>query len=187
MGVSTVKVLNAKAMRRIRTRLLYVLGIALITIVSAHAAPPVQEKLSHLEPGQYSVSGVFDGDTIQVDMYGRQESIRLIGVDTPETHHPNKPVQCFGHAASDFTKATLERYGNIVSMEADEYSSNRDRYNRLLRYVYLPDGTLLNQAIIEEGYGFAYTAFLFAKSDEFTAAETRARQSNAGLWSACPV
>lgn len=136
-------------------------------------------------PGYYQVEEIVDGDTIIVNMSGKSEIIRLIGVDTPETHHPSKPVQCFGYAATDHTS---ELIGNFpVRLEADDLSSNRDRYDRLLRYVYLPDGTLINQKIVEDGYGFAYTSFEFSKASEFVSSEESARSNDRGLWSACPL
>lgn len=134
-------------------------------------------------PGYYQVTSFEDGDTITVDMNGKQERIRLIGVDTPETQDPRKPVQCFGHAASEFTK-TLIGTPN-VRLEADPLSDNRDRYNRLLRYVYLPDGRLVQAEIIKQGYGFAYTSFPFTKSDEFRTYQREAREQNRGLWNTC--
>jgi len=137
------------------------------------------------QPGQYPVVHYTDGDTITVNMNGTDETIRLVGVDTPETHDPRKPVQCYGPAAAAFTKNTLSAQGSKVRLAADGLSSNRDRYNRLLRYVYLPDGTLFNQKLIEEGYGFYYPYFPFTKSDDFAAAEKRAMVANRGLWGNC--
>ena len=133
--------------------------------------------------GYYKVLEFNDGDTISVDMDGVKERIRLIGVDTPETQDPRKPVQCFGQAASQFTKDLIGN--NPVRLGADDLSTNRDRYDRLLRYVYVPDGRLVNLEIIKNGYGFAYTSFPFTKSDEFKSAETAARETEAGLWNNC--
>src|SRR5512139_3444458 len=85
---------------------------------------------------------VVDGDTIKVKIGRVTETVRLIGVDTPETVHPNRPVEYFGREASTFTKRKAQ--GKRVWLEDDPECTNRDRYGRLLRYVYLPDGTLLN-------------------------------------------
>lgn len=137
------------------------------------------------QPGQYYVTSFEDGDTITVDMNGIKERVRFIGVDTPETQDPRKPVQCFGKAASEFTKTLIGR--QPLRLEADPTNTNRDRYNRLLRYVYLPDGRLVNAEIIRQGYGFAYTSFPFQKLDEFKAYETQARERNLGLWGACEL
>ncbi len=135
------------------------------------------------QPGLYKVVEFADGDTISVDMNGSKEIIRFIGVDTPETHDPRKAVQCFGEAASNFTKHLIGN--NVVRLEADSQNTNRDRYNRLLRYVYLPDNRLVNSEIIKQGYGFAYTGFPFEKLEEFRALEKQAREQNLGLWKEC--
>lgn len=145
----------------------------------------VRELAVNNTPGTYAVEKFDDGDTIDVNMDGKTETIRFIGVDTPETHDPRKPVQCFGRAASAYTKNLI---GNQrVRLAADPTNSNRDRYNRLLRYIYLPDGTLVNKKIIEDGYGFALTAFPFTKLEEFRQAQKDARQNNRGLWSRCEI
>jgi endonuclease YncB( thermonuclease family) len=137
------------------------------------------------QPGLYAVTEFVDGDTIRVDMEGTIEIIRFIGIDTPEKNHPAKPVQCFAQAAS---KHLREIIGNSdVRLEADPTNSNRDRYDRLLRYVYLPDGTLINAKQIEDGYAFAYLGFPFEKQAEFAALEDTARNQERGLWSACDV
>lgn len=135
------------------------------------------------QPGLYSVDHFVDGDTIAVNMNGRVETIRFIGVDTPETHKPNTPVQCYGPAAAAFTKNTIG--AQKVRLSLDPKSTNRDRYGRLLRYIYLPDGTLLNQKLIENGYGFYYPYFPFTKSTTFNAAEQQAMAAHKGLWGNC--
>src|SRR5437868_547453 len=106
------------------------------------------------QPGQYKVQRFIDGDTIAVDMNGHSETIRFVGVDTPETHKPNTPVQCYGPAAAAYTKNLIG--SNRVRLVSDSLSTDRDRYNRLLRYIYLPDGTLVNESLIQNGYGFYY-------------------------------
>ncbi len=135
------------------------------------------------QPSLYRITKFDDGDTIVVDMNGTDETVRFIGVDTPETHDPRKAVQCFGYAAAGFTKNFI---GNsTVRLEADPLNTNRDRYNRLLRYVYLPDGRLVNAEIIKEGYGFAYLSFPFTKAEEFRQHQVEAREQNKGLWNNC--
>lgn len=146
---------------------------------------PAQKAAQEKQPGLYSVSRFVDGDTIVVDMNGRQETIRMIGVDTPETHHPNRPVQCYGSAASAYTKNLIGK--QRVRLEADPTNQNRDRYDRLLRYVYLPDGRLVARELIASGHGFAYTSFPFQKADEFIQAEQEAKQASRGLWGNCTV
>lgn len=138
-----------------------------------------------LEPGAYPVQEVVDGDTIVVKTTTGPETVRLIGVDTPETKDPRKPVQCFGPQASDHTKSLLA--GKSVKLVSDPQDSDRDKYHRLLRYVYLGNGTLLNRQLIADGYGFAYTVFPYTKIDEFKTTEAQARDQKIGLWSACAV
>jgi len=134
-------------------------------------------------PGTYKVIQFEDGDTITIDLNGTKERVRFIGVDTPETQDPRKPVQCFGKAASNFTKQLIG--DSYIRLESDPLSSNRDRYDRLLRYIYLPDNRLVQAEIIKQGYGFAYVSFPFTKSDEFRAYEKEARQASRGLWNGC--
>lgn len=158
--------------------------VALVSAVVAHFGPIGSTDTAKISPpGYYKVSKFIDGDTLQVDMSGVHESIRFIGVDTPETHDPRKAVQCFGQAAANFTIQLIGQ--QAIRLEADPLNTNRDRYNRLLRYVYLPDGTLVNAELIKQGYGFAYTSFPFSKSDEFRKLQTEARQQGKGLWSGC--
>ena len=77
---------------------------------------------------------------------------------------------------------TLSAESQRLRLEADPQNANRDKYNRLLRYVYLPDGRLLNAEIIAQGYGFAYTRFPFAKMEDFRKLEREAREAGRGLW-----
>ncbi len=90
------------------------------------------------QPGLCSISRYVDGDTVSVTMNGTEETVHFIGVDAPETYKPNTPVQCYGPAASAYTKNRIATTGGKVRLMSDDLSTNRDRYNRLLRYVYLP-------------------------------------------------
>ena len=123
----------------------------------------------------YKVKRVIDGDTI---LLINEERVRLIGVDTPETKHPQKPVQYFGREAYLFTKQMVD--GKEARFEFER--QKRDRYGRLLAYVYLLDGTFLNAEIIKQGYGFAYTRFPFKYIEEFRRYEREARENRRGLW-----
>lgn len=137
------------------------------------------------QPGTYKVLRYVDGDTIAVDMEGVTETVRFIGIDTPETHKPNTPVQCYGPAAAAHTKNVIANAGGRVRLQADPLNTNRDRYDRLLRYVYLPDGTLLNELKIRQGYAFYYPHFPFSKKPQFAAAQAEAQAAGRGLWSNC--
>lgn len=118
---------------------------------------------------------VIDGDTIVLDGY---ETVRLIGVDTPETKDPRKPVQFFGEEAYKFTQKLVE--GKKVFLEFDQ--TLKDKYGRTLAYVFLEDGTFVNAEIIKQGYGFAYTEFPFKYMEQFRQYEREARQQSLGLW-----
>jgi micrococcal nuclease len=120
-------------------------------------------------------------------MDGKEEKVRLIGLDTPETKKPNSPVECFGKAASDYAHKLMDNQS--VRLEADPINTNRDRYDRLLRYVYLKDGRMVNSEMIKQGYGFAYLSFPFTKSDEFRQIQKQARETEQGLWAngACQI
>lgn len=161
-------------------------GLCLVMLgLSPRQAERVLSRLNSLKTGEYSVLQVLDGDTIMIDMGGTTETIRFIGIDTPEKNHPEKPVQCFAEAASAHLAGLIGFQS--VRLEADELSQNRDRYDRLLRYVYLSDGTLLNARQIQDGFAFAYLSFPYTKSAEFERLESEARSEGRGLWAACEV
>lgn len=145
----------------------------------------ITESVQNNTPGLYKVVKFDDGDTIAVDMQGKTETIRFIGVDTPETHDPRKPVQCYGKTASAFTKQLVG--DSPVRLEADPLSGNRDRYDRLLRFIYLPNGTLVNEALVTGGYAFAITGFPHTKMDDFVRDEATAKAEGRGLWGACQI
>ena len=121
------------------------------------------------------VKSVIDGDTLLLDT---NEKVRLIGVDTPELYHPLKTVQYFAKEASAFTRQIAE--GKTVKLAFDW--QKKDKYNRLLAYVYLQDGTFINAEIIKQGYGFAYTKYPFKYLDKFRQYEKEARAAGKGLW-----
>jgi len=104
----------------------------------------------------YDVVKVVDGDTIDVSINGKTERIRLIGINTPETVDPRKPVECFGKEASDKAKTLLG--GMKVYLESDITQGELDKYSRLLRYVFLENGTNFNLLMIKEGYAYEYTS-----------------------------
>ncbi len=135
---------------------------------------------ANLEEG--NVTRVVDGDTIDVRVNGRTERVRMIGLNTPESVDPNRPVQCFGIEASSFTKALLTN--QTVLLEADPTQGDRDQFDRLLRYVWLSDGRMVNLELIGGGYAAQYTFDQpYKYRDTFIAAEYNARDTDAGLWS----
>ncbi len=183
-----IALMSKRRLQRLIISLVLLGASALTYYLQSHSATQQQistptKILGVTQPGYYHVTHVADGDTISVDMNGTTETIRMIGVDTPESVKPNSPVQCYGHEASDYTKQNLSN--QTVRLEADPTGDNRDRYNRLLRYVYLPDGTLWDQKLIEQGYGFAYLSFQFTKQADFAAAQAKAQDAKLGLWGTC--
>ncbi|HWO07090.1 MAG TPA: thermonuclease family protein [Candidatus Paceibacterota bacterium] len=136
----------------------------------------------------YAVTKIIDGDTIAVSIDGKTETVRLIGIDTPETVDTRVEVQCFG--AESFAKLRSLLTNRKVSLEIDEGEGERDKYKRLLAYVFRDDGLFINKYMVEEGYAYEYTydtAYHYQK--EFRAAETAAKNAQKGLWApdACPA
>jgi micrococcal nuclease len=126
----------------------------------------------------FQVTEVVDGDTIKVSTIG---TLRLIGMDTPETRDPRKPVQCFGREASNKAKELLS--GKKVYLEYDP--ANRiDKYGRTLAYVYREDGLFYNAEMIKQGYAHSYVKFPHPRLDEFNTYQREARDNNRGFWAA---
>lgn len=149
-------------------------------------SPILQPSQNSVSENRFKVLKVVDGDTIEVLYDGEKKSVRYIGIDTPETVDPRRPVGCFGKEASDENKRLLE--GKVVILEKDV--SETDKYNRLLRYIYLPldDGTTLfvNDYLVRQGFAQASTYPPDVReTDRFLQAQTEARDNNRGLWGAC--
>ena len=126
----------------------------------------------------FKVIKVIDGDTIKLE---NGEIVRYLGIDTPETVHPSKPVQCFGKEASAKNKELVE--GKLVKLEKD--ITDRDKYGRLLRYVWIGD-LFINDEFVRQGYAYAYTYPPDVKHNEqFVQAQQEARENNRGLWQSC--
>lgn len=128
---------------------------------------------------KFLVSRVIDGDTIELS---NGKKVRYIGIDTPETVDPRKPVQCFGKEAKEANKNLV--LNKVVILKKDV--SETDKYGRLLRYVYLEDGTFVNLWLVKNGYAFVYTYPPdVSHSQEFLVAEQEARANKRGLWGNC--
>jgi micrococcal nuclease len=134
---------------------------------------------------QVRVVRVVDGDTIIVELDGREERVRYIGIDAPESVQPNAPVECFGREAS----AENARLVADKTVELERDVSDRDRFGRLLRYVYVRDGAtrlFVNRELVARGYANAGTFPPDVRyNDELRAAEREAREAERGLWGAC--
>ena len=132
------------------------------------------------EPVSATVVRVIDGDTLRVRAHGKEYTVRLTGVDTPETKHPTKAVEHFGTEASAYTQAALE--GQRIELEQDRTGDTRDRYGRLLRYVHL-NGEDFNARLIREGYAHAIRGFRYSRKALYIRLEQEARRRGRGLWS----
>lgn len=105
----------------------------------------------------------------------------MMGIDTPETLDPRKPVQCYGHESSEKTKELLG--GRSVSLRLDKTQSVLDKFKRLLAYVYRDDGIFINQYLLENGYAREYTYNKkYQNQKEFKEIEKKAREEKRGLW-----
>jgi len=190
-------------MRFLRDRFLIVVAIITLTVIlgmfilhrqmdkaiqpniASESAPTisVQAEVKSSSPvvqalpskGPFLVTRVLDGDTIVLD---NGETVRLIGVDAPEIHHPEIPVQRFGEEATEFLKRFAEGFECTLEYEPNNI---RDQYGRLLAYVFV-GARLANAEIIRRGYAYAYTRFPFCRQAEFIALEREARECQYGLW-----
>ena len=176
----------------LRNLLFRCLVVAALIFGHASAAhPAVSGNLEHSREADEGhseirkVIRVVDGDTIVVSP---NEKVRLIGVDTPETVHPNRIVECFGKDAKEFTRRAVE--GKTIRLVLDDINrvrQHKDRYGRTLAYAYLEDGRMLNRELISQGYAHAYTRFRFRYRVEFRQLERTARDQAVGLWSSCRI
>ena len=173
-------------------KILFLLGLLAAAALEAGSMTDRQARVGIFEQSRESrndipykrlVIRVIDGDTIVVSP---NEKVRLIGVDTPETVHPKKAVQCFGKDAKEFTRRMVERRSIRLALdESNAARDHKDRYGRTLAYVYFDDGTMLNAELIRRGYAHAYTRFPFRHIVEFREMERVARSQAVGLWSSC--
>ena len=172
--------------------LLAVLGSQITALLLLAACGGASEVSVHPIPGTEhsgvtaTVVNVVDGDTVELQFPGREpEVVRLLGIDTPETVHPDRPVECFGPEASA-RAAELLPSGSQVFVQRD--AEARDRYGRLLAYLWTADGTFVNAELVAGGHA---DLLVIAPNDAHRVhlstivAEARAR--GAGMWAACPT
>lgn len=152
------------------------------TVLDIESVSSWFEKEIELEQNEVIINRVVDGDTVNVQLpNGESESVRLLLIDTPESVHPNKPVQPFGEEASAYAKEILKE-GDTVTLEIG--NPERDKYDRLLGYIWIDDVNF-NQLMIEEG--FARIAYVYEPNtkylDEFERAEKKAEAEGKNIWS----
>ncbi|MEA1926525.1 MAG: thermonuclease family protein [Patescibacteria group bacterium] len=133
----------------------------------------------------HQVLHIFDGDTFSVRIDGKMETVRVIGIDSPETGEKYRKKECYGKDATNKAMEILD--GERVRLESDPSQKNRDKYGRLLRYVYLEDGTFFNLRMIEEGFAEEYTFqdSPYQHQAEFLRAQEKAKEGKKGLWGSC--
>ncbi len=167
---------------------LLILGIDKIrrnTELSTATSPWLAETSSSTIQTNATVIRVVDGDTLaaRLDGENKEFTVRLLGVNTPETVDPRKPVECFGKEASAFAKKSLT--GKRIRLEADPLSDERDKYDRLLRKVITEEGIDFNAALVREGYAYAYLSFPLnpERKRELNLLQEEAKVNKRGLWS----
>ncbi len=142
------------------------------------------KKLPSIDPAtKYIVQKVMDGDTFVVKIEKQFVTVRMLGIDTPETVDPRKPVQCFGKEASKKTKEILLKHS--VTLQTDPTQGLTDKYNRLLAYIFVDD-LFLNEYLLKNGFAREYTYEKpYQKQVEFKDIAKQAQQAKLGLWSSC--
>lgn len=172
-------------MRFIRDK--YLITVVVITIivilgmfglrVSMHKSQTVVTvpETAQSRYGTFRVVQVIDGDTIKLNT---GETVRLLGIDTPETQHAEVPVQRFGKEASEFLKQMVEGFECRLEFEPGNV---KDKYGRILAYVYVDD-RMANAELLRRGYAYVYTRFPFSRMNEFIRYEQEARERQYGLW-----
>jgi micrococcal nuclease len=129
----------------------------------------------------YRITHIVDGDTVDILRGEVKERLRLIGVNSPESVDPRRPVECFGKEASKHAAALLA--GQSVSVVPDPSQGSRDKYGRTLAYIFLSDGTNFNELMIRDGYAYEYTYDKpYRYQDLFKIAEREAKAAERGLW-----
>jgi micrococcal nuclease len=163
--------------------------IALGYFTWIYVYPRLVEKESR-ESELHKVKRVIDGDTFELES---GEKVRLLGIDTPEKYESKKlnsdaersgqdkkTIQKLGELASDYAASLISN--KRVKLLPEPNHEDKDRYGRLLRYVYLEDGTDFNKRMVEDGYAYAFRKYKISRLDEFIEAERRARLNKRGLW-----
>ncbi len=143
--------------------------------------PSFENKVDDIVMNNFKITKVIDGDTIEVENGEENYKVRLIGINTPESVDPRRPVECFGREASNYAKKNF--LNESVQMELDSTQSKYDKYGRLLAYVYLSDGQMINKKLISEGYAYEYTydnAYKYQK--DFKELQRFAKAEERGLW-----
>ncbi|MFA6050790.1 MAG: thermonuclease family protein [Candidatus Paceibacterota bacterium] len=145
----------------------------------------IETSASNLSSFEAEVLRIIDGDTVEIFYDGKKDTLRLTGIDAPEWGSHVK-AECYGEEASVRMKELSD--GKSIVVVIDGSQSDRDMYGRLLGYMYLKDGTFVNQKMIEQGYAEEYRfKTSYAHEDQFKSAEADARLKNLGIWGGCSL
>lgn len=127
------------------------------------------------------VTHVTDGDTFDIMINGNKSRVRMLGINTPESVDPRRPVECFGREASNYLKSLIDN--KQIRLEKDPNKPDTDEYGRLLRYVFLGD-TNIGEVMIRNGYAYEYTykSEQYVYQKQFKQSEKLARENKRGLW-----
>lgn len=149
-------------------------------IFEAFGIKITRDVATNIEENTYTVTSVIDGDTFKINYNGKQEKVRLIGVDTPESVHPDSTKNTsYGNIASNYTKSLIE--AKTIKLEFDV--SQTDKYGRLLAYVYLENGEMLNEKLLKNGFARVATYAPNVKyAEKFKALQEEARKNKIGFW-----
>lgn len=149
---------------------------------SGNVRNPAENHTPSNYDGSFLVTHVVDGDTIDIEVSGVKNRIRLLGINTPESVAQNRPIECFGKESAERVKELL--INQAVTIKLDPNKPEKDEYGRILAYVWRGDNLFINQALIEEGYAYEYTYHKerYQYQSDFKEAEGRAKKEGMGLW-----
>ena len=166
--------------------LLILIGLGIFAYMYPTSTPIAQSQQTQHTPNKFSlktgaVTHITDGDTFDIMIDGNKSRVRMLGINTPESVDPRRPVECFGREASNYLKGLIDN--KQVRLEQDPDKTDTDEYGRLLRYVFLGD-TNINEQMIRDGYAYEYTykSEKYMYQNQFKQAEKFARENKLGLW-----
>ncbi|MBE2216677.1 MAG: thermonuclease family protein [Ignavibacteria bacterium] len=183
-----------KSLIKLTFKSVFTLGVIILLAYFGwkYIVPKLNER-EQRERKEYVITKVFDGDTFEAEANGKKEKVRMLGIDTPEkfdsdkltrdierTKRDSETIKKLGELSSVYTRNLLD--GKKVLLEPDKTQDDKDKYGRLLRYVYLEDGTFVNKKIVAEGYAVVFRKFKVSKEKELIGAEEDARKEKKGLW-----
>lgn len=135
----------------------------------------------------YIVTSIIDGDTIEILYQGERKQVRFLGVDTPEVTTDHTQEQCYAYEAALFTFQALRR--RQVALDIDPVNDQVDQYDRLLRYVDIPQGNgnflRLNEMLVRGGFGKVTRSYPLSQKEKYLTMENQSRRNNQGLWKTC--